>query len=123
MRIFFVAFFCLAVPSFGSEELDLARANLKEWVKVEKSISLEKQSWRSKKEVILDLIGVLEKDVPFFFTGHNPSFLCELIEVSISTSTVLQQSLTWTSASSHLLVAEARFLRCRRAVFLNARGS
>ena len=62
MNIFFVVLFFLAVPLFGSEELDLARANLKEWVEVEKSISLEKQSWRNKKEVMLDLIGVLEKE-------------------------------------------------------------
>ncbi|HAT60241.1 MAG TPA: hypothetical protein DCS60_05645 [Opitutae bacterium] len=62
MKLLAAALFFLAVPLFGSEVLDLARANLKEWVKVEKSISLEKHAWRNKKEVMLDLIGVLEKE-------------------------------------------------------------
>ena len=62
MNNFFVTLFLLAVPLSGSEELDLARATLKEWVEVEKSISLETQSWRSKEAVTLDLIVVFEKE-------------------------------------------------------------
>lgn len=49
-------------PLFGSEELDLARATLKEWVSVEKSISREKEAWRNKKATVLDLIAVFEKE-------------------------------------------------------------
>ncbi|MEM9159609.1 MAG: DUF3450 family protein [Verrucomicrobiota bacterium] len=52
----------MTASMMGSNELELARTSLMEWVEVEKSISQESQSWIEKETTTLDLIAAMEKE-------------------------------------------------------------
>ncbi|MCH6256353.1 DUF3450 domain-containing protein [Puniceicoccaceae bacterium K14] len=62
MNRLFAALLLIGSPLCASEQLDLARTTLQEWVDVEKSISQEMQSWRNEEATTLDLIAIMEKE-------------------------------------------------------------